>query len=210
MKKILMTGAAILTMGATHAAHADSYNSNNHDSMMSGPYIGAYGGYGWNDVDTSTGDVSVDGTDYGVYAGIKADKLLDSTVNRLGTSLTGALEVYYGGSSAEENLGTATLDKNYEYGVRFLPGLAIIDDVNPIGYNPYGILGYKRANFEIDGVGDETFDGFELGIGTELVAYNNVGVRMEYAHTWYGDEDIGGINVDNDEDTVRVGAAYHF
>jgi outer membrane immunogenic protein len=202
MKKFLMTGVALVAFGALNTATANE--------VVVNPYVGAYGGYGWNDVETSSGDVDIDGMDYGVYAGFKADKLLDETVNRLGTSLTGAIEVYYGGSSADDNLGALTVDKEYEYGVRFMPGLAIIDDINPVGYNPYAILGYKRANFEIDGVGDESFDGFELGIGTELVAYENVGIRLEYAHTWYGDEDIGGINVDNDEDTVRVGVGYHF
>lgn len=91
-----------------------------------------------------------------------------------------------------------------------MPGLSVIDKLSPVDFNPYGILGYKRANFEVDGLGDETFDGFELGLGTELVAYDNVGVRLEYAHTWYGEEEVGGTDIDNDEDTVRVGVSYNF
>src|SRR5690606_4632712 len=140
----------------------------------------------------------------------KADTLLDNTVNHLGLGLTGAVEIYYGLSSADESFGTTSIEKDHEYGISFRPGLAFIDRINPVSYNSYGILGYKRANFEVDGLGDETFDGFELGIGTELVAYDNIGVRVEYAHTWYGDENIGGVNVDNDEDTVRLGLGYNF
>ncbi len=209
MKKTLFTGAALvaLTMVATQTS-AQTYDNN--DRTFTGPYIGVYGGYGWNDVDTSIGDTDVDGGDYGIYAGFKADTVLDKTVNQFGLGLTGAVEVYYGGSSADDNIGVATVDKDYEYGIRFLPGLAVLNDISPVGYNPYGILGYKRANFEVDGLGDETFNGFELGLGTELVAYDDLSVRVEYAHTWYGDKDIGGVNVDNSEDTLRLGVAYTY
>ncbi len=213
MKKIIMTGVAICAL-STSAIAADGIYHTDGDSMynqpFTGPYVGVYGGYGWNNVDSSIGDTNVDGADYGVYAGFKADTLLNNTVNRLGLGLTGAIEVYYGQSSADQDIGGVDIEKDYEYGISFRPGLSIVDDLSPVGVNSYGILGYKRANFEVDGLGDETFDGFELGLGTELVAYDNVGVRLEYAHTWYGDENIGGVNVDNEEDTVRLGVGYNF
>lgn len=207
MKKILMTGAAILAVATFNTASAQDYSMDN--DRMTGPYVGLYGGYGWNDTEVGAADADVNGADYGIYAGFKADTLLDETINKIGLGLTGAVEVYYGGSSADDTVGGVNVEKDYEYGVRFLPGLAILDEINPVGYNPYGILGYKRANFEAGG-SDETLNGFELGLGTELVAYDNIGVRIEYAHTWYGDKTIGGVNVDNSEDTVRVGVAYTY
>jgi outer membrane immunogenic protein len=180
------------------------------DRTFTGPYMGVYGGYGWQDGDIDgAGDVELDGGDYGVYAGFKADTLLDNTVNQLGLGLTGAVEIYYGWSDSDQTIGALSLEKNHEYGISFRPGLSIIDDLSPVDVNPYGILGYKRAEFEatIPGAsGDETYDGFELGIGTEVVAYDNVGVRIEYAHTWYGEED----GIDIDEDTVRLGLGYNF
>jgi len=206
MKKILMTAAAVATLATVSTAQADD---NMMDRTLTGPYIGVYGGYGWNDAEVGAADADVDGADYGVYAGFKADTILNNTVNKLGLGLTGAVEVYYGGSSADDDIAGVNVEKDYEYGVRFLPGMAILDRVNPTSYNPYGILGYKRANFEVAG-DDETLNGFELGLGTELVAYDDIAVRVEYAHTWYGDKDIGGVNVDNDEDTVRVGVAYTY
>ena len=84
-----------------------------------------------------------------------------------------------------------------------------ISEVTPLNINPYGILGYRRAEFEASTGGasaDEDFDGFELGIGTELVAYENVGIRAEYSYTWYSEED----NIDPSEHNMRIGAAYHF
>ena len=48
--------------------------------------------------------------------------------------------------------------------------------------------------------------GFELGAGTELVTFQNFGVRADYTHVWYGSS--SGFNPD--EDDVRLGVAYHF
>lgn len=202
MKYILMTGAALLAFTATNPASADE--------MGMGPYVGAYGGYGWTESDTSAGvDVDPEGGDYGIYAGFQADGLLDKTINRTGLALTGALEVYYGWSGADDTVGGVDFEKDHEYGIRFRPGLAFIDRVSPIDIAPYGIIGYRRTNYDASVAGlstDEDFDGFELGIGTELVAYDNVGIRLDYTHVWYGEEN----GFDPDEDNIRVGVGYHF
>ena len=101
------------------------------------------------------------------------------------------------------------IEKDHEWGVSFRPGLSFVDDAMPFGIKPYGIIGYKRANFEATTAGvsdDEDFDGFELGFGTELMAYNDFGVRLDYSHTWY--EDKSGF--DPSVDDLRLGVAYHF
>lgn len=204
MKKVIL-GTALL-LGAT----AFSTASMAQDGLFGGPYVGVYGGYGWTEADvTGGGTVEPDGADYGIYAGFKADKLLDSTVNQTGLGLTGAVEVSYGWSSADDNVGGVSIEKDSEFGISFRPGLSFLNNDSVVNFNPYGILGYRRANYEasIGGLSaDEDFDGFELGIGTELVAYGDYGVRVEYSHTFYGEE--GGF--DPDEDNVRLGVSYHF
>ena len=201
MNKLLLTGAAFLALTVTTATQADEYAATGFD-----PYLGVYGGYGWTDTDTV---VDLDGTDYGVFAGMRVDTLLDNTVNRLGLGLTGAVEVTYGWSSQDDNVGGIEFEKENEFGISFRPGLTIIDRINPLDFNTYGILGYKRAEYEVAAgvaTADEDFDGFELGLGTELVAYDNMGVRLEYSHTWYEEQD----GFDPSEDAVRLGLSFQF
>jgi outer membrane immunogenic protein len=191
MKKLLLS-TAILVMPAFSSAYAQS---NNYDyeslSPLSGFYVGGYGGYGWNGMEAPGADFDdVNGAGYGVFVGYKADTLLDNTVNRMGLGLNGAIEVSYGWSSADDSVGGANIEKDNEFGINFRPGLSFISDTAPMGLNPYGIIGYRRTEFEGSGLTsrDESFDGFELGIGTELVAYDDIGIRLDYSHVWYGSE----------------------
>lgn len=208
----LLATAAIAVLILPAAAQAQVNNTRpGEPSPLSGFYVGGFGGYGWTDADSSAfGDQSVDGGDYGVFAGYQLDGLFDRS---LGLGLNGALEFHYGWSDADDNSVVAgvpvNIEKNNEWGVNFRPGLSIVDQVMPFGIKPYGIIGYRQAEFEATAAGvssDETFDGFELGIGTELIAFNDFGIRADYSHVWYGEE--GGI--DPDEDDLRLGIAYHF
>ena len=108
MKKLLLTSAALLTMTASYSV-ADEYSMD--ADRLTGPYIGVYGGYGWTDLegeDSFAGvDADLNGADYGLFIGMKADTLLDATINRLGLSLTGALELQYGWSSQDDTVGLA-------------------------------------------------------------------------------------------------------
>lgn len=208
----LLTTAAAVTVLLSPAAHAQVRNTQSGaPSPLSGVYMGGFGGYGWTDADTNgAGGFDLEGGDYGLFAGYQLDGLLDRT---LGMGINGALEFHYAWSDQDEKRVVAgvpvTLEKDHEWGVSFRPGLSFVDQIMPVGIKPYGILGYRQAEFEANGAGltsDETFHGFELGLGTELIAFNDFGVRLDYSHVWYGEE--GGI--DPDEDNVRLGLAYHF
>lgn len=208
MKNILslLLGATCLTYAA--AASAQDYQTN--VAPMDGLYIGAYGGYGWNNVDTNAGvDFDADGDEYGVFLGYQIDSLLNKTVGRLGMGVTGAVEVYYTESSADDSVAGISIEKDYDWGINFRPGLTFLDPYSPFGMKPYGIIGYRNASFDGSGAGlsdDEDFDGFELGLGGEVFAYQSVGVRLDYTHVFY--EEKSGI--DPSENNLRLGVSYHF
>jgi outer membrane immunogenic protein len=178
----------------------------NHDSVsnsaFTGPYLGVYGGYDWTELDSDGGfDAELDGVDYGVFGGVRVDGLLDR-VNGLGIGMNGAVEAFYGGSESDDS----GVEKDEEWGVSFRPGMSFLDDAtHSMGIAPYGVLGYRNTKFEATG-GSERYDGFDLGIGAQLLSEGAVGLRAEYIHTWYGEED----GIDPDSDAVRVGLSYQF
>lgn len=223
MKKLLLTTTALLSVST--AAHADDYYKhypndsnpnaiNNHYptsadegkiSPLSGVYLGGYGGYGWASADTSVGSADVEGADYGAFVGYSLDTLLDHTI---GMGINGSIEGFYGWSDADGSSNGIDYDKKDEWGVSFRPGLSFVNDY-ALGLKPYGILGYRRTEFQATAAGTtekEWHNGFELGIGTEVIAHGNIGVRVDYSHVWY-DEKNG---IDPDGDNLRMGVSYHF
>ena len=201
-KTALLTAAAIVTLtGAAHAQYQQqaTYKEEGKISPLSGVYAGAYGGYGWSDADfDGGGSADLDGMDYGLFAGYSLDTLLDSTI---GLGINGSLEGFYGWSDQDDG----AFDKGNEWGINFRPGLSFVDDYT-FGLKPYGIIGYRRAEFDSTSGSKDWHDGFELGLGTELMAMGDFGVRLDYSHVWYDDK--GGV--DPDEDDLRLGVAYHF
>ena len=172
-------------------------------------HIGAYGGYDWSDVETTGPDFEPNGLDVGFLAGFRADAMLEK-MDGLGIGLNGAIEAFYGISEADDDRGAGTVQKEDKWGVSFRPGLSFMDRiVSPLGATPYAILGYRRSEFETSAAGfsdSENYNGFELGIGTQLLAYGDWGIRAEYAHMWYASEN----GVDPASNDVRVALSYHF
>lgn len=214
-KSLFLTGAAILVM--TAPAYAGHYNNGNNNGMSadhlgSGVYIGGYGGYGWTSTDDSSAgpDLDVDGADYGIMAGYSLERLVDMDN---GIGLLGSIEAHYGWSSADDESTVAgvnySTEKENEWGISVRPGLSFINNY-AMGLKPYGILGYRRTEFKNEntlGTSDsDHYNGFELGLGTELVAYGDYGVRVDYTHVFYGERN----DIDPDEDNIRLGLAYHF
>lgn len=192
MKKYIL-GAAVLL--ASTPAFADTGKNTN----LTGPYVGIYGGYDWSDFDRAGTDLESNDWEAGLFAGYKMDKVMSWSKGYVFGG-NAAIEGFYGLSNAD-----STIQKDNEWGVSFRPGLSILDSINSeAGINPYLILGYR--NTEFDGAGADRFDGFELGVGTEFIAFGNAGLRVDYSHVWYGSQN----GVDPDSYDLRLGLGYHF
>jgi hypothetical protein len=214
MKKMLLTTvlAGCLLGGPAFAdTHTTANKKPGQATPLSGFYVGGYGGYSWNDANTNVAgfDFNANGWDAGVFVGYKLDVLMDR-VDHFGIGMNAALEGFYGLSDADDSIGGFTVEKDHEWGVSFRPGFSVIDEMtSPLGINPYGIIGYRNTKFTASVPGasvSEDFDGFELGIGTQLMAFGDFGIRADYAHIFY--EEKGGFDPSADE--VRIGLSYHF
>lgn len=208
MKTMYLIAPAIilLTTSAALAAPGNTTASTIENSPFTGAYLGIYGGYDWSELDSAGSSPDLNGWDAGVMGGIRIDALLDR-MKGFGIGLNGALEGFYGDSESDESAGGIELDKGNEWGVSFRPGLSFMDEVaSPLGVSPYGILGYRNTQYKNSLGGSERYDGFELGIGAQLLAYGSWGVRTEYSHTWYSSEN----GIDPASDDIRVGLSYQF
>ncbi|WMW59046.1 porin family protein (plasmid) [Agrobacterium pusense] len=60
------------------------------------------------------------------------------------------------------------------------------------------------------GKDDATFSGYTVGTGLDYAFTNNVFGRVEYRYNDLGDMDLQGVNVDVDQQTVKVGLGVKF
>jgi opacity protein-like surface antigen len=202
MKKLL-TLSAIASVFAAPAFAAPAPAT----TPLTGFYVGAFAGYDMTDLNDETGvppivDAKLRGADYGGFVGYKLDALMDS-MNGFGIGMNGAIEASYAWSNSDDNAGGAIVEKNYDWGVSFRPGFSVLQFGN--GINPYAILGYRRMEVESAGI-EEQYNGFELGLGTQLIAMGDFGVRADYTHVFYSEKN----GFDPDSDQIRVGLSYHF
>jgi Outer membrane protein beta-barrel domain len=206
----IYNAALLLCLSATSALAQNTYNDGDAavtHTPLSGVYVGVYGGHNWSELDTdfSALDSNPEGWELGGFVGYKLDALMKN-MDGFGIGMNGAIEGFYGASDADDRVAGVDIDKTDEWGVSFRPGFSVVEQLaEPLGVNPYAILGYRSTNFEI-GNDVKQFGGFDLGVGTEFVAYGDFGIRGEYTHTWYASE----RGIDPDSDDVRVGISYHF
>lgn len=202
MKNIYPVAAALILLATP--ALAATKKTEMRTTPDSGLYVGGFGGYDWTDLDTSIGSADIGGWEGGVFAGYK----LGGFMKDIGIS--GAVEGFYGWSGSDGNFASTSVEKDQEWGVSFRPGFSFIDKaMDSTGISPYAILGYRNTEFQGSSLGitgSEWYDGFELGLGTELIAMGDFGIRAEYSHVWYAAEN----GVDPDSDNLRIGLAYHF
>jgi opacity protein-like surface antigen len=199
--KICMVAAPLLL--ALSTAPAQAYpNSNSNVTPGSGFYLGGYGGWTW----TDASGFSVDGGDWGVLGGFDLGSYLNRNSNM---GLDVGLELHYGWSSADDTVGAVKVKKGNEWGVDLHPGFSVISNAMPLGLKPYAILGYRQTEFDTEratGTNEDTFHGFALGAGAEVLAWGHAGVRLDYTHVWYGSHN----GLDPDEDNLRGALVFHF
>jgi opacity protein-like surface antigen len=207
MKKTMLCLSTLMALSCTSALAAPARD----EHRINGFYAGVYGGYDWSELGiSSSADPQLDGWDAGVYVGYKLGTLLEKR-DGYGMGMVGSIEGFYGISDSKDTFFGVDLEKGDDWGISFRPGFAVLDRVTaPLDISPYAIIGYRNTEFEgsIGGIasGEENYDGFELGVGTELIAMGDYGIRLDYSHVWY--EDKGGIEPSSND--VRLGLSYHF
>ncbi len=168
----------------------------------SGPYFGIDGGAGFLDGDFSVGGVSAsedfDGGVFGAFGGYNFQ--FDNIV----VGIEGNIEHNWN----DEDLLGASIGTDWSGAVRGRVGYAFDKALF------YGAAGWTATRGFIDVPGGdketETFNGYTVGAGIDYAFTNNVFVRGEYRFNDYGDKDILGVNVDLDQQEIKLGIGVKF
>lgn len=190
-RKIAMSLALALGMsaGVTHAA-----------TPFVGPYVGAQLGYSVYDITLSGGGSSTEGlsgsgAEGGLFGGFG--------IKPSPTTYAG-IEAEYNWSGAEHTTDGFKIEDNDNYGLSGRLGWLPSSNVML-----YGRLGWQRATLDYAGL-EEDHDGVRAGLGAEVAVSSNLLMRADYAHTFYDDVTVGGVNSEPDNDVFRVGIGFQF
>ena len=103
IKLLTTTCAALVVLSAPVLAQ-------DMNSPLTGAYIGLLGGYTNSEVDDSGLVAEPKGGDYGIFAGYKLDRFLEDSIG-----ITGAIEVHYAWSTADDNVIDIDVEKDNEF-----------------------------------------------------------------------------------------------
>lgn len=225
MKSILWAGMA-LAMSISLANAADAVSTAPAGFVWTGGYVGLQAGYAWgeapyyNEDDEST-DYDPKGAFGGIYAGynhqLPNDIVLgiDGDINFSG--IDSRVGYLFGSTQADDHVATSEI--KYTAALRARLGYAVDR------WLPYVAGGLSVAKFAFDldhdGTGDfhfqeeKAFTGWNLGLGLEYAATDNLLVRAEYRYSDFGDwahsndwaEDA---HIKLRTHDVRLGIAYKF
>jgi len=202
---------AILVLTASTAMAADVAPENSAPSVAvdastfvwSGAYLGIQGGGGWANGEFSgfgiAGSEDANGGLFGGFAGYNYQ--FD---NRLIIGVEGDLEYNWN----EQKIFGADFGTDWAGSVRGRVGYALDHALI------YATAGWAatRGYVDVPGLGKEeaTFNGYTVGAGLDYAFTSNIFGRAEYRYSDYGDKDLQGINVDVDQQTVKIGLGVKF
>ena len=215
----LMASAATIALltGAGTATAAET------PKIWQGMYIGANGAYTASDSETAQYDKwDGDGWGGGVQAGYNhpvSGFFLGAEVDLSLMNVHGRSDPLFGGKIVSDlsNRLNAAGSLRLRAGMP-LSDLPLIKDALVYGTGGLAIGSWKTRYTETDGgsIVDEATNnhiGWTAGGGVEVPITENLGVKLEYLHTDYGDSvfDLTGgpYPVDTSDDSVRVGMNWH-
>jgi outer membrane immunogenic protein len=109
------------------------------------------------------------------------------------------------GKVFEANVGGFSFDHKYSWSV----GARLGTLLNPATLL-YGTAGYTQAVFEFSGLlnASSTFDGYFVGAGIETFLRESWTLKLEYRFSDFGEDLLGGANVDPSLHTARLVLSY--
>jgi outer membrane immunogenic protein len=169
----------------------------------SGAYLGIQGGGGWANGEFSglgiAGSEDADGALFGAFAGYnyQFDK-------NLVVGVEGDLEYNWN----KQKVFGADFGTDWAGSLRGRVGYAF---EHALVYATAGWAG-TQGYVDVPGLGKEekTFSGYTIGAGLDYAFTDNMFGRIEYRYSDYGDKDLRGINVDVDQNAVKVGLGIKF
>jgi outer membrane immunogenic protein len=227
MKSILLAGI-VVAMSISTAGAADSIATAPAGFVWTGGYVGLQAGYAWADAPYTDDfdnriDYDPDGFFGGVYAGYNHQFQnnvvlgIDGDLNFSG--IDGRSTLTFGGDTGPDPDHVANSKIKMTGALRGRLGYAMDR------FLPYVAGGVSFAKFEFDldhdGTGDwdfqekHTYTGWNIGVGFDYAATDNIIVRAEYRYSDFGSQqldsnwgDISHVKLQTHD--VRLGVAYKF